>query len=253
VKLGLWFDRLPRFLRRALAGKYWQRLPVSVEQKTKRRRLRRLFEALDLPPKERYVRWCAIFDDGRKAALYSPELRAALAPIASAKIFEEEYAKAPEADFLAATMFVDFMRYLPDDLLFKVDIASMAHGLECRAPFLDHKLVEFIGLIPTELKLRGFTTKYLLRRAFGEMLPPEILRRPKMGFGTPISDWFRGELQGYLRETLLDPAALRRGYFSPESVRQLVEEHVAARADHGYRLWALLMFELWHRRFLDAR
>ena len=250
VKLGLWFDRLPGFLRRALAGKYWQRLPVSVEQKTKGRRLRRLFEALNLPPKERYVRWCAIFDDGRKAALYSPELRAALAPVASAKIFEEEYAKAPEADFLAATMFVDFMRYLPDDLLFKVDIASMAHGLECRAPFLDHKLVEFIGRIPTDLKLRGFTTKYLLRRAFGEMLPPEILRRSKMGFGVPISDWFRGELQGYLRETLLDPSALRRGYFAPESVRQLVEDHVAARADHGYRLWALLMFELWHRRFL---
>ncbi len=250
VKLGLWFDRLPGFLRRALAGKYWQRLPVSVEQKTQRRRLRRLFEALNLPPKERYVRWCAIFDDGRKAALYSPDLRAALAPVASAKIFEEEYAKAPGADFLAATMFVDFMRYLPDDLLFKVDIASMAHGLECRAPFLDHKLVEFIGRIPTDLKLRGFTTKYLLRRAFGEMLPPEILRRPKMGFGVPISDWFRGELQGYLRETLLDPAALRRGYFAPEAVRQLVEDHVAARADHGYRLWALLMFELWHRRFL---
>jgi len=250
VKLGLWFDRLPGFLRRALAGKYWQRLPVSVEQKTKRRRLRRLFEALDLPPKERYVRWCAIFDDGRKAALYSPELRAALAPVSSAKIFEEEYAKAPDADFLAATMFVDFMRYLPDDLLFKVDIASMAHGLECRAPFLDHKLVEFIGRIPTDLKLRGFTTKYLLRRAFGEMLPPEILHRPKMGFGVPISDWFRGELQGYLRETLLDPATLRRGYFAPEYVRQLVEDHVAARADHGYRLWALLMFELWHRRFM---
>ena len=99
--------------------------------------------------------------------------------------------------------------------------------------------------------MRGFTTKYLLRRAFGEMLPPEILRRPKMGFGVPIAEWFRGELRGYLRETLLDPAALRRGYFAPESVRQLVEDHVAARADHGYRLWALMMFELWHRRFLD--
>jgi asparagine synthase (glutamine-hydrolysing) len=250
VKLGLWFDRLPGFLRRALAGKYWERLPASVKQKTQRRRLRRLFEALNLPPKERYVRWCAIFDDGRKSALYSPDLRTALAPLSSAKIFEEEYAKVPEADFLAATMFVDFMRYLPDDLLFKVDIASMAHGLECRAPFLDHKLVEFVGRIPTELKLRGFTTKYLLRRAFGEMLPPEILRRPKMGFGVPISDWFRGELLGYLREVLLDPATLRRGYFAPEAVRQLVADHAAARADHGYRLWSLLMFELWHRRFL---
>ena len=196
------------------------------------------------------MRWCAIFDDERKSALYSPGLRSALAGRKSAEIFEEEYAKVPQMDFLGATTFVDFMRYLPDDLMFKVDIASMAHGLECRAPFLDHKLVELIGRVPTDLKMRGFTTKYLLRRAFGEMLPGEILRRPKMGFGVPISDWFRGELKEYVREVLLDPSTLRRGYFDPEFVRRLVEDHIAARWDHGYRLWSLLMFELWYRRFL---
>jgi len=116
-------------------------------------------------------------------------------------------------------MFVDFMRYLPDDLLFKVDIASMAHGLECRAPFLDHKLVEFIGRIPTDLKLRGFTTKYLLRRAFGEMLPAGNPAPAEDGVRSADRGMVPGELRGYLRETLLDPAALRRGYFAPESVR----------------------------------
>ncbi len=126
----------------------------------------------------------------------------------------------------------------------------MAHSLECRAPFLDHKLVEFIGEIPTALKLRGMTPKYLLRRAFKDVLPKEVLRRSKMGFGVPIAEWFRGELKSYVRDVLLDEATLRRGYFDPAYLRQLVEEHVSARWDHGYRLWSLLMFELWHREYL---
>ena len=253
VKLGEWFDRLPGFLRRALAGKFWDKLPVSVEQKTWRRRARRLFEALNMPPRERYVRWCAIFDDGRKSALYTPELRAQLDAIPSWKVFDAEYDKVPDLDFLGRTTFVDFMRYMPDDLLCKVDIASMAHGLECRAPLLDQKVIEFVGTVPTDLKMRRFRGKYLLRRAFGDMLPKEILRRPKMGFGVPIASWFRNELKDYLRDALLDSTALGRGYFRPEAVRELVEDHVAGRWDHGYRLWSLLMFELWHREYLDKR
>ena len=252
VKLGQWYDRLPGFLRRRLGGKAWERLPASVEHKTFRRRLRRLLEAMNLPPRARYVRWCAIFDDTRKAALYAPEFAAALGDNSSAEVFESEYEKVQGLDFLGQTTFVDYMRYLPDDLLVKVDIAGMAHSLECRAPFLDHKLIEFIAEIPTDLKLRGFTSKYLLRRAFGSMLPPAILRRPKMGFGVPIADWFRGDLREYVRGVLLDPATLRRGYFNPAAVEQLVQEHVEARWDHGYRLWSLLMFELWHRSFVDA-
>ena len=179
-------------------------------------------------------------------------MRAAMAGSLSSAIFDAEYEKVPGLDFLAQTTFVDFMRYMPDDLLAKVDIASMAHGLECRAPFLDQKVMEFVGALPTRMKMRGFAQKYLLKRAFGEMLPQEIVRRPKMGFGVPIADWFRGELRDYLRSVLLAPEALGRGYFRPETVTALVEEHVAKRADHGYRLWSLLMFELWHRAFIDC-
>jgi len=179
-------------------------------------------------------------------------MRGTLTGIRSADIFEEEYDKVPEMDFLGATTFVDFMRYLPDDLLVKVDIASMAYSLECRAPFLDHKLVEFIGGIPTDLKMHGMTPKYLLRRAFADILPKEILSRSKMGFGVPIAEWFRGELKDYVRDILLDSTALGRGYFDPAYVQRLVEEHVSARWDHGYRLWSLLMFELWHREYLDT-
>ena len=252
VKLAQWFDRLPGFMRRALAGRWWERLPVSVEQKTWRRRAQRLFLALNMPPRERYVRWCAIFDDARKRELLLPDVSAAVAEDESWKIFDAEYMKAEKADFTGQTTFTDFMRYMPDDLCCKVDIASMAHGLECRAPFLDHKLIEFVGTIPTDLKLRGFSGKYLLKRAFADILPAPILKRKKMGFGVPIAEWFRGELKDYLRDVLLDPDTLQRGYFQPDAVRALVTEHIERRYDHGYRLWSLLMFELWHRRFLDT-
>ena len=252
VKLGQCFDRLPGVMRRAMAGRFWEWLPVSVEQKTMRRRARRLFTALNMPPRERYARWCAIFDDERKRSLCASELLAEVNGNPSWKVFDEEYDKVPGIDFLGQTTFVDYMRYMPDDLLCKVDIASMAHGLECRAPFLDQEVLAFVGSVPTDLKLRGFTNgKYLLKRAFGHMLPREILKRPKMGFGVPIANWFRNELKDYLRDTLLDPAALRRGYFRADAVKELVDDHIAGRWDHGYRLWSLLMFELWHQRFID--
>jgi asparagine synthase (glutamine-hydrolysing) len=251
ISLAQKFDRLPGFLRKGLAGKWWEKIPVSVEQKTFRRRLQRLFLALNMSPRERYARWCAIFDDSRKHALYSDDMLARMRDIPSWKIFDAEYDKVPDIDFLGQTTFVDFMRYMPDDLCCKVDVASMSHSLECRAPFLDHKLVEFIGTIPTDLKLRGRNAKYLLKRAYGGMLPPQICSRKKMGFGVPIAEWFRGELQDYLRDALLSDAALQRGYFNPAAVRALVDEHTSSKVDHGYRLWSLLMFELWHQRFID--
>jgi asparagine synthase (glutamine-hydrolysing) len=126
----------------------------------------------------------------------------------------------------------------------------MANSLEVRCPFLDHALVELVARIPQRLKLRGLARKYILKKAFADLLPRQVLRRGKMGFGVPIAEWFRGELSGYLREVLLDPASLGRGYFRPEAVRKMIEDHTERRADHGYKLWALLMLELWHKKFM---
>ena len=136
------------------------------------------------------------------------------------------------------------MTYLPDDLMAKVDIASMAHGLEARSPFLDHRIVEFAAGLPIAEK----TSKRLLKRRFAGRLPPEILSRPKMGFGVPLSDWFRGPL----RELARDHLSRDRGYFRLEAVRRLLDDHVAGRADHGFRLWALVVLEAWHRVYIDA-
>jgi asparagine synthase (glutamine-hydrolysing) len=128
----------------------------------------------------------------------------------------------------------------------------MAHGLECRQPFLDHRVVELAARMPRRLKFRCGRGKRILREVFGNLLPEPIQRRSKMGFGVPLDHWFRHELKDYAREVLLDRRTLQRGYFRPEAVVQLLDEHQRARFNHGYRLWSLLVLELWCREWLGG-
>ncbi len=143
------------------------------------------------------------------------------------------------------------MTYLPNDLLVKVDIATMAVSLEARSPFLDHHVIEFAASLPEHLKLRGLTTKYLLKRVLAKLLPAENLQRRKMGFGVPITHWLRNEMNGFLRETLLSEKSLGRGYFKPAAVAHMVELHTRGERDFAHQLWTLLMLELWFQRFID--
>ncbi|HAT73120.1 MAG TPA: asparagine synthase (glutamine-hydrolyzing) [Elusimicrobia bacterium] len=158
-----------------------------------------------------------------------------------------------EAEGLGLTeklMYTDLRSYLPDCLMTKMDIAAMANSLEARSPFLDHKVMEFAFRLPENMKLRGFTgTKWILKEAFKDMLPPQIYKRGKMGFGIPLGPWFRGELKDYWAGACLSQKALGRGYFKPEAMYKLWDEHQSGARDNGYRLWALLMLELWHRQF----
>src|SRR5690606_28108694 len=137
----------------------------------------------------------------------------------------------------------DLQTYLPDDLLVKMDIASMAHSLEVRSPLLDHRVVEFALRVPLRLKLRGSTKKYLLRRVVENAVPASILKRGKMGFGVPIDRWFRTELREMAYDLLLDTRATSRGYFRPNVVRRYLDEHTRGIAHHHSRLWAMLMLE----------
>ena len=155
-------------------------------------------------------------------------------------------------DFGDATLGVDAALYLPDDLLVKVDIASMAHSLEARSPFLDHEFMEFAATIPFELKVRGRMKKYILKRALADLLPEPILNRPKMGFGVPIDHWLRDEIKELAYDTLLSVRATARGYFRTDVVRQMLDEHVQGKRGWHYLLWTLLMLELWHRTFIDG-
>ncbi len=128
----------------------------------------------------------------------------------------------------------------------------MANSLEARSPFLDHEFMELAARLPARLKLKGLQSKYILKKAFATMLPPEILKRGKMGFGVPIEKWFRRELKDYVHDILLSQRSLQRGYFRYEFIEKLIQQHSAGKMNHGYRLWNLLNLELWHRIFIDG-
>jgi asparagine synthase (glutamine-hydrolysing) len=250
VRLAAWFDRLPRGLRTAFDNPLLRRQGGRGRQRSLLRRLGRFAEALNYPPQRRYLEWVSMFNEARRAELYRDDFLAQLPDSDPYQFLAEAFARVPHRDIVTAAGLVDLVTYLPCDLMTKVDIASMANGLECRAPFLDYRVVELAAQMPLASKLHGRQTKYILRQAFADLLPAAATDRPKMGFGVPLAQWFRGELKDYARQVLLDPSACWRDYFRPETVERLLAEHQQAAFDHGYRLWGLLFFEVWHRTWL---
>jgi asparagine synthase (glutamine-hydrolysing) len=152
--------------------------------------------------------------------------------------------------WLDSLLDTDVNLYLVDDLLVKMDRATMAHSLEARSPFLDHVLMEFVASLPVAFKQAWGQKKRILKASLRGRVPNEILDRPKMGFSVPIAEWFRGDLREMAHDVLLSARAFQRGYFDPEEITNLLHEH-GGRIDHGTRLWDLLMLELWHREFVD--
>jgi asparagine synthase (glutamine-hydrolysing) len=212
---------------------------------------KRFLSAASLSPIQRYLRWISAFDENAKLDLYSEGFKQQTAAFSTVDIIKPWFAKANGAGIVDASLLTDTMTYLPNDLLVKMDIASMTVSLEARSPFLDHHLMEFAASLPEKLKLRRMTTKYLLKRVLKKLVPQENLSRKKMGFGVPIGHWFRGAMQPFLRETLLSEKALARGLFNEESLRKIVNQHVEGKVNHEHRLWSLLMLELWFQRFID--
>jgi asparagine synthase (glutamine-hydrolysing) len=249
MRLAAMAQRLPTFARHA-AGYAARMLPAS-NTKSPLARARRFGNAMALPPAAQYARWMMCATPDAKAALYGPMLAPHASTAAESDVLEAfDTSDADNLSERAADS--DVQHYLPDDLLVKMDIASMAHSLEVRSPLLDHELVEFAASLPVEWKLRGDVQKYLLREAFRDDLPEEILGRGKMGFGVPVDHWLRGELRSRAYEILLDPRALARGYFRADTVRRLLDEHSSRAANHQFVLWALLMLELWHVNCVDV-
>jgi len=252
VRIAAMLDRLPGPLKKVFTSRLWQKLPASTEQRTLRRRLKRLLEAYGHPPQRRYLRWVSIFDEDRRQQLLDTQFLNRLDGHDSAGFLVDAYNECPSRDFVTQTTCTDLLTYLPCDILTKVDIASMAYSLEARSPFLDHRVAELAARLPIKSKLRGRQGKRILIETFSDLLPVDIQTRPKMGFGVPLDHWFRNELKPLLYDVLLDDTSLNRGWFRPEGVRQLIEEHTRSEWDHSYRLWNLLVFELWQRTFLDS-
>ena len=154
-------------------------------------------------------------------------------------------------DWLAAVQYSDLEGYLPLDILTKVDRMTMAHSIEARPPLLDHKLVEFAATVPAHIRMRGGTTKHLLKRAMRGILPDRIIDRPKRGFAVPLAQWFRNELSVFTRDVLLSASCRQRGIFNAAYLERLLRQHARGR-NLDLQLWTILSFELWCRRFLDV-
>jgi asparagine synthase (glutamine-hydrolysing) len=229
-----------------------ERLGTGDREDTRRARLLRFSRAVQLDAPAGYTSWIACFDRKERLALYtegfSEQVRGSLA---------EEVVRAPFLSSDAPTLIerlldVDIQTFLPGQLLVKMDIASMAHSLEVRSPFLDHCFMEMAASLPLPAKVVGRTRKHLLKEAIRPWVPSELLDRPKRGFSMPIRGWFRNELRNLPATILLDARARNRDLFEPRNVERLIGEHQRGRADHAEKLWALIQLELWFRTFVDV-
>jgi len=198
-----------------------------------------------------YISWLNYFNSDGKRRLYSDSTKNLLKSRRSDDYIRDIIKESNAIDPVETIMNTDVRSYLPEDLLVKVDIATMANSLEGRSPFLDHKVMEFAASLPLEYKLNGFNSKYLLKRAFQKEIPPSFLNRKKRGFGVPVGKWFRGELRDFVRDMLLDKRSLKKELFSKDYLEELLNRHQSRREDHTNRIWALLSFEMWHRIFID--
>ena len=244
------YRKVPEFVRKSVNAGVGL-IPTSELGRSRLRSGKRFLEAASLPKVDRYLRWVSIFDAPAKSSLYSDAFKSETTSGYAKSLLEPWFLHANGSGFVDASLLADLMTYLPNDLLVKVDIATMAVSLEARSPFLDHHVIEFAASLPEKFKLRGLTTKYLLKKVLRKLLPSENLDRRKMGFGVPIGHWFRGKMQPFLREVVLSEKALNRGLFKPEIVRQLVDQHTEGKRDYSHQLWTLLMLELWFQRFID--
>lgn len=246
------YGRLPNALRKLLIEAPVSLLPTSELKRSRLRDAKRFLRAANLPRTERYFNWVSAFNGNSKTELYTRDFADAVSGHSAAALLDRWFTTANGTGTLDATLLTDQMTYLPNDLLVKVDIASMANSLEARSPFLDHTLIEFAASLPENIKMRGFETKSLLKKVAARLVPKDVVYRRKMGFGVPIGKWFRGEMKDFVRGVLLSERSLKRGIVKPEILERYVNEHTSASRDHSFQLWTLLMLELWFQRFIDS-
>jgi asparagine synthase (glutamine-hydrolysing) len=244
-------DIIPLSLRCVFAA-LLQRLPECWQQQRPFRKLVKIAAIMAQTPARRYARLSGHFPPEERQGLYTDTFRAAIAEADPEGIFVEVFEQSDAEDWTDAALHADVNLYLADDLLVKMDRATMAHSLEARSPFLDHVLMEYIATLPPGFKLAGIQKKRLLKASLRGLLPNAVLDRPKMGFCAPIETWFRKDLRELAYDLLLSPRAIQRGYFRPQTVVKLLDTHCRGDANHAGYLWDLLMLELWHQTFIDG-
>ncbi len=241
------FDALAGGVGRRAAGAAWAFLPHGMKGKNFLRHVSR-------DPRGRYVESVSFFQPDELDGLMTGDLVRSIVAHNSEQPYDpsRRFDRFSRLSWPGQMMRFDLETYLPEDILTKVDRMSMAHSIESRVPLLDHQVVTFAARLPSEMKILGTERKRVLRKAAASILPGEVLTRPKRGFGVPLGAWFRQPLRDFVVDTLQSSRARSRGYFEPRFVDRVVREHQTGRRDHAFRLWQLLMFELWHQTYLDG-
>ncbi len=234
---------LPLSMRRPLFGALGHMYP-KADWAPKVFRAKSTFESLARSDVEGYFHSVSILGDKLRAKLFSTEFRRELQNYNAVEVFHRHAASAPDHP-LSKVQYLDLKTYLVGDILTKVDRASMAHSLEVRSPFMDYRVVEFACRLPLRFKLKGLTTKHLLRKAFAEDLPPEPLKRQKHGFAVPMGDWFQGPLKAVYEDVVLSSS--NGALVSKDEAGRLLKDHQYGRTDHGHRLWLLLFLHAWYQ------
>ena len=239
------FDRLGIPGGRQVAGALWPLMPHGTTGKNFLRHISR-------DDNGRYLHSVAFFQHDEKASLYSADVRRALGSWNAEANVGARFDRFASLPAHSRMMKFDFETYLPEDVLTKVDRMSMAHSIESRVPLLDNSVIDFAASLPPSMKIHNGRRKHVLKEAVKTLLPAGIIDRRKQGFGVPLGVWFRGGLTGVFSDILSSSRTRQRGYFEPAFIDRIVAEHLAGRRDHTLRLWQLLMFELWHRQYIDA-
>lgn len=247
-KLGLQYEKI-KHLHRAIASPALSLASKGIKNSLMER-ANRFSKTLPDSHSRRYTSYTAYFTQEQKADLYTPEFAAQMGEHDTYGLIAQQFALANTPDRFDQMLYADISSYLPDDLLAKVDIASMAVALEARSPFLDHEMLELTAQIPASLKLKGLgNKKYILKKALEGILPNDIMYRRKMGFSVPLDTWFRGELKDYIQDRLQSSPLFDLGIFNRSAVESLLAAHTTTNVNYANHLWALLTLAMWLETF----
>jgi asparagine synthase (glutamine-hydrolysing) len=247
-RLAAFYRRTPRLLREGLVEPVVRRLPVSRDNLSFDFRAKRFVSGAGYPIAERHQRWMGSFAAEERDALLSQDVRSQIAADGAAAVPDG----ARSGDPLNQVLLMDMRMYLENDILVKLDRASMMASLEGRVPLLNNDFVAYATRLPLRMKLRGLQSKFLLKRALKGVLPEKILNRPKKGFGIPVAHWFRGPLKEQMLSVLSPERIAGKGFFDPAAVSRLIQDHLQGRRDNRKQLWTLFAFELWHDGYLAS-
>jgi asparagine synthase (glutamine-hydrolysing) len=251
-KMAVRYQRLPSFLRHGAIEPLINLLPPTDKKKGLINRAKRFIEGVQLPDHLQHVRWMIFLQQAEKGLLYSPEFSGLLGGYDSYGFISDYFRQVSSGDPLDQQEYVDIKTYLVDDILVKVDRMSMAVSLEARVPFLDYRFVEFAATIPSSMRLQGKRTKHILKQALKDVLPMNIINRGKEGFSIPLKSWLKNEIKPMMMEALSEKNVKDKGYFSPDYINRLMQEHLSGAENHSHRLWALMVFHLWHDLYMKS-